>query len=76
MYFPVYLLSSYLLLNLNSYLDDLKISKDEKNVRFKDVTVYYFPREQGFTSVPHEGGSTLGKVDNSSHIFTMKHLEF
>ncbi|VDI64707.1 cysteine/serine-rich nuclear protein [Mytilus galloprovincialis] len=60
MYFPLYLLSSNLLLNLNSYLDDLKISKDEKNVRFKDVTVYYFPREQGFTSVPHEGGSTLG----------------
>lgn len=39
---------------------DLKVSKDEKNVRFKDVTVYYFPREQGFGCVPHEGGSTLG----------------
>lgn len=24
------------------------------------VTVYYFPRRQGFTSVPSQGGSSLG----------------
>ncbi|KAM4697471.1 cysteine/serine-rich nuclear protein 3 [Rhinophrynus dorsalis] len=31
-----------------------------KNVRFNCVTVYYFTRRQGFTSVPSQGGSTLG----------------
>ncbi|XP_028928295.1 cysteine/serine-rich nuclear protein 3 [Ornithorhynchus anatinus] len=31
-----------------------------KNVRFSCVTVYYFTRRQGFTSVPSQGGSTLG----------------
>ncbi|CAM9429681.1 unnamed protein product [Lampetra planeri] len=31
-----------------------------KNVRFDQVTVYYFLRRQGFTSVPSQGGSTLG----------------
>ncbi|XP_078085302.1 cysteine/serine-rich nuclear protein 3 isoform X1 [Mustelus asterias] len=31
-----------------------------KNVRFDYVTVYYFTRRQGFTSVPSQGGSTLG----------------
>ncbi|XP_064419292.1 cysteine/serine-rich nuclear protein 3 [Latimeria chalumnae] len=31
-----------------------------KNVRFDYVTVYYFTRRQGFTSVPSQGGSSLG----------------
>ncbi|XP_032880083.1 cysteine/serine-rich nuclear protein 3 isoform X2 [Amblyraja radiata] len=31
-----------------------------KSVRFDYVTVYYFTRRQGFTSVPSQGGSTLG----------------
>ena len=31
-----------------------------KNVHFSCVTVYYFTRRQGFTSVPSQGGSTLG----------------
>ncbi|XP_010888848.2 cysteine/serine-rich nuclear protein 2 [Esox lucius] len=31
-----------------------------KRVRFDVVTVYYFPRRQGFTSVPSQGGSSLG----------------
>ncbi|XP_033927369.1 cysteine/serine-rich nuclear protein 2 [Melopsittacus undulatus] len=31
-----------------------------KNVRFDQVTVYYFARRQGFTSVPSQGGSSLG----------------
>ncbi|KAJ8003463.1 hypothetical protein DPEC_G00148580 [Dallia pectoralis] len=30
------------------------------NVHFESVTVYYFGRRQGFTSVPTQGGSTLG----------------
>ncbi|KAJ8385443.1 hypothetical protein AAFF_G00188950 [Aldrovandia affinis] len=31
-----------------------------RNVHFENVTVYYFSRRQGFTSVPSQGGSTLG----------------
>lgn len=33
----------------------------KKSVCFANVTVYYFPRTQGFTCVPSQGGSTLGK---------------
>lgn len=32
----------------------------EKKVIFDKVTVYHFNRSQGFTSIPTEGGSTLG----------------
>ncbi|XP_027691662.1 cysteine/serine-rich nuclear protein 1 [Vombatus ursinus] len=32
------------------------------NVTFAGVTVFYFPRCQGFTSVPSRGGCTLGMV--------------
>lgn len=32
----------------------------KKSVNFRGVTVYYFPRSQGFTCVPSQGGSTLG----------------
>lgn len=38
----------------------MKKSKTTKNVRFDDVTVYYFPRSQGFVSVPSQGTVTLG----------------
>ncbi|XP_033022208.1 cysteine/serine-rich nuclear protein 3 isoform X2 [Lacerta agilis] len=34
--------------------------KRTKNVHFNCVTVYYFTRRQGFTSIPSQGGSTLG----------------
>ncbi|KAJ8016878.1 hypothetical protein DPEC_G00011920 [Dallia pectoralis] len=37
-----------------------KPSSGQKRVRFDVVTVYYFPRRQGFTSVPSQGGSSLG----------------
>ncbi|CAB1336574.1 unnamed protein product [Coregonus sp. 'balchen'] len=37
-----------------------KPSPGRKQVRFDVVTVYYFPRRQGFTSVPSQGGSSLG----------------
>ncbi|XP_059177193.1 mucin-2-like [Physella acuta] len=40
----------------------------KKKVNFKGVTVYYFPRRQGFTCVPSEGGSTLGMSER--HSFT------
>ncbi|ELT96342.1 hypothetical protein CAPTEDRAFT_95933, partial [Capitella teleta] len=36
----------------------------KKSVKFAGVTVFYFPRKQGFTCVPSQGGSTLGMGDN------------
>lgn len=42
--------------------------KKSKSVKFEGVNVYYFPRSQGFTCIPSEGGSTLGMADK--HIFT------
>lgn len=37
-----------------------KKKSKKKTVCFANVTVYYFPRTQGFTCVPSQGGSTLG----------------
>jgi len=39
-----------------------------KNVRFDDVTVYYFPRSQGFVSVPSQGTITLGMAQEHSNV--------
>ncbi|XP_013780643.1 uncharacterized protein LOC106464999 [Limulus polyphemus] len=51
----------------SSSIKDVKISEcDEpikekkKSVSFNGVTVYYFPRIQGFSCIPSKGGSTLG----------------
>ncbi|KAK7113140.1 cysteine/serine-rich nuclear protein 2-like [Littorina saxatilis] len=41
--------------------------RSKRNVKFTDVTVYYFSRKQGFTCVPSEGGSTLGM--SGQHVF-------
>lgn len=42
-------------------------------MEFDQVTVFYFPRCQGFTSVPSRGGCTLGMVSkhSSSRQFTL-----
>ncbi|XP_036389443.1 cysteine/serine-rich nuclear protein 2 [Megalops cyprinoides] len=37
-----------------------------KRVRFGAVTVFYFSRRQGFTSVPSQGGSSLGMARRHS----------
>ncbi|KAG7466882.1 hypothetical protein MATL_G00147200 [Megalops atlanticus] len=37
-----------------------------RSVHFESVTVYYFSRRQGFTSVPSQGGSTLGMSSRHS----------
>ncbi|XP_036401305.1 cysteine/serine-rich nuclear protein 3 [Megalops cyprinoides] len=37
-----------------------------RSVHFQNVTVYYFTRRQGFTSVPSQGGSTLGMSSRHS----------
>ncbi|KAI4901422.1 hypothetical protein NFI96_018555 [Prochilodus magdalenae] len=46
----------------------LKKSKRPRrgNVQFDQVTVFFFPRCQGFTSVPSRGGCTLGMVQRHS----------
>lgn len=38
----------------------------QSNVRFDQVTVFSFPRCQGFTSVPSRGGATLGMTRRHS----------
>ncbi|KAM3964734.1 AXIN1 up-regulated 1 [Aphomia sociella] len=40
--------------------DEPLVKKKKENIHFDNVTVYYFPRAQGFTCVPSQGGSTLG----------------
>lgn len=42
--------------------------KKKRGISFDSVTVYYFPRAQGFTCVPSQGGSTLGMGSHHSHI--------
>ncbi|XP_015271655.1 PREDICTED: cysteine/serine-rich nuclear protein 3 [Gekko japonicus] len=42
--------------------------KRTKNVHFNCVTVYYFARRQGFTSVPSQGGSTLGMSTRHNNV--------
>uniref|UniRef100_A0A1B6DRP7 Cysteine/serine-rich nuclear protein N-terminal domain-containing protein n=1 Tax=Clastoptera arizonana TaxID=38151 RepID=A0A1B6DRP7_9HEMI len=39
----------------------------KKSITFDNVSVFYFPRVQGFTCVPSQGGSTLGMSWTHSH---------
>ncbi|KAG8452587.1 hypothetical protein GDO86_004390 [Hymenochirus boettgeri] len=48
----------------------------QKNVRFDQVTVYYFSRRQGFTSVPSQGGSSLGMAQHHNSIRKYTLCEF
>lgn len=41
--------------------------KTKKKISFSSVTAYYFPRAQGFTCIPSQGGSTLGMALKHSH---------
>ncbi|XP_057652392.1 cysteine/serine-rich nuclear protein 1 [Diorhabda carinulata] len=45
-------------------------AKKRKGITFDSVTVFYFPRAQGFTCVPSQGGSTLGM--GASHTYVKK----
>ncbi|NXD73691.1 CSRN2 protein, partial [Eolophus roseicapillus] len=47
-----------------------------KNVRFDQVTVYYFARRQGFTSVPSQGGSSLGMAPRHNSVRSYTLCEF
>jgi len=40
----------------------------KKSITFQGVSVYYFPRTQGFTCIPSQGGSTLGMSLLHSHV--------
>ncbi|KAG8585492.1 hypothetical protein GDO81_005050 [Engystomops pustulosus] len=48
----------------------------QKNVRFDQVTVYYFSRRQGFTSVPSQGGSSLGMAQHHNSVQKYTLCEF
>lgn len=49
--------------------------KRQKAIGFDKVTVYYFPRAQGFTCVPSQGGSTLGMASQHAHVQQFSILE-
>lgn len=44
--------------------------KKKRGITFDSVTVFYFPRAQGFTCVPSQGGSTLGM--GAQHSYSKK----
>ncbi|XP_026757103.2 uncharacterized protein LOC113516826 [Galleria mellonella] len=48
--------------------DEPQVKRKKENIHFDNVTVYYFPRAQGFTCVPSQGGSTLGMEWEHTHI--------
>ncbi|XP_026231107.1 cysteine/serine-rich nuclear protein 2-like [Anabas testudineus] len=56
------------ILPIQSILKKPKLKGAQSNVRFDQVTVFSFPRCQGFTSVPRRGGATLGMVQRHSAI--------
>ncbi|TMS09892.1 Cysteine/serine-rich nuclear protein 1 [Larimichthys crocea] len=54
--------SSTTSLPIQSILKRPKLAGTQSNVRFDQVSVFSFPRCQGFTSVPSRGGATLGMM--------------
>ncbi|XP_047514609.1 uncharacterized protein LOC125055914 [Pieris napi] len=42
--------------------------KRKEAIKFDNVTVFYFPRAQGFSCVPSQGGSTLGMEWQHTHV--------
>ncbi|XP_019764235.1 uncharacterized protein LOC109540328 isoform X3 [Dendroctonus ponderosae] len=49
--------------------------KKKRGISFDSVTVFYFPRTQGFTCVPSQGGSTLGMSSHHSQVRKFSLLE-
>lgn len=41
-------------------INAVETKKPKRNIQFSGVTVYLFPRIQGFTCIPSQGGCTLG----------------
>lgn len=52
----------------NEQNEEPQLKKKKCKIQFDNVTVFYFPRAQGFTCVPSQGGSTLGMEWEHSHI--------
>lgn len=48
-------------------IDEPQTKRKKQNIKFDNVTVFYFPRAQGFSCVPSQGGSTLGMEWEHSH---------
>ncbi|VEN39244.1 unnamed protein product [Callosobruchus maculatus] len=48
--------------------DEPAPKKVRRGISFDSVTVFYFPRAQGFTCVPSQGGSTLGMGAQHTHV--------
>ncbi|CAL9698053.1 unnamed protein product [Knipowitschia caucasica] len=61
--------------NTTSILKKTKRTR-RANVTFDQVTVFFFPRCQGFTSVPSRGGCTLGMTPRHSDLRTYTLAEF
>ncbi|XP_061661163.1 cysteine/serine-rich nuclear protein 1b [Syngnathoides biaculeatus] len=61
--------------NTTSILKKSKRAR-QSNVTFDQVTVFFFPRCQGFTSVPSRGGCTLGMTPRHSARRTYTLAEF
>ncbi|XP_078136414.1 cysteine/serine-rich nuclear protein 1b isoform X1 [Sander vitreus] len=61
--------------NTTSILKKSKRARRGK-VTFDQVTVFFFPRCQGFTSVPSRGGCTLGMMQRHSTLRTYSLAEF
>jgi len=51
--------------------DGPAMKKAKKSIEFENVSIFYFPRTQGFTCVPSQGGSTLGMSWTHSHAQTL-----
>lgn len=51
--------NSALAMNLNDSSTPA-VKKSKRSIHFDKVHIFYFPRQQGFTSVPAAGGCTLG----------------
>lgn len=48
--------------------EEPQLKKKKRNITFDNVTVFYFPRAQGFSCVPSQGGSTLGMEREHTHV--------
>uniref|UniRef100_A0AAV2JVN4 Cysteine/serine-rich nuclear protein N-terminal domain-containing protein n=1 Tax=Knipowitschia caucasica TaxID=637954 RepID=A0AAV2JVN4_KNICA len=61
---------------LRSILKKPKLPAAQNNVCFLQVTVYSFPRCQGFTGVPSRGGATLGMTRRHCEVQTFTIAEY
>jgi cysteine/serine-rich nuclear protein len=73
---PKYSSKSNLKCQLPDDEQDFPQSNINNAVTFDKVTVYYFPRAQGFTSVPSRGGCTLGMTSQHAHVQHFSILEY